>query len=78
MTDMGGMFCEAISFDRNLADWNVSSVTSMHAVFDGARCFSGDLSRWDVSNVIDVTDVDEMLEGASNFNRDLSPTFLLE
>lgn len=34
--------------------WNVSNVTDMSYMFNGAINFNSDLSEWNVSNVIDI------------------------
>ena len=52
-----------------IADWDVSSVTSMDRMFEGARSFNGDLSKWDVSS---VTNMSHMFVEAESFNGDLS------
>ena len=51
------------------AEWDVSSVTDMDAVFIDAISFNGDILKWDVSSVKDMS---HMFEGASSFNGDLS------
>ena len=63
------MFCDAISFDSDLANWNVSNVIDMNSMFYGATAFNGNLSRWDVSS---VADMNSMFDGATSFNGDLS------
>ena len=59
-----------------MADWNVSGVTSMDEMFvdrdssyDSVSTFNGDLSKWDVSS---VTSMYKMFIGAHAFNGDLS------
>jgi uncharacterized protein (TIGR02145 family) len=52
-----------------ISDWNVSSVTNMTSMFDGASSFNGDISSWDVSS---VTNMGAMFRTASNFNGDIS------
>ena len=48
---------------------DLSRVTTMSGMFDGATLFNGDLSNWDVSN---VTDMSSMFYDATTFNGDLS------
>lgn len=52
----------------DLSSWDVSSITSMQFMFNGATQFNSDLSSWDVSQ---VTNMYEMFENASSFNSDL-------
>jgi len=58
----GAMARDAKTVVIDLSRWNVSKVTNMHEMFDGAGYFSttfglGDLSGWDVSNVTDMTNM---------------------
>jgi surface protein len=48
---------------------DLSSVTNMRYMFNGARLFNGDISGWDVSS---VTNMDNMFYNAQAFNQDLS------
>merc|ERR1712032_1290505 len=52
-----------------IGDWDVSSVTDMSDLFNGAVGFNGDISKWDVSRVKDMSG---MFQGAIAFNGDLS------
>ena len=48
---MNHMFYAALSFDQNLASWNVSKVTSFENAFANAVAFQGrGLESWDVSS----------------------------
>lgn len=49
--------------------WDVSGVTNMEGLFQGARAFNQDISGWDVSN---VTNMKDMFAGFTSFNRDIS------
>ena len=49
--------------------WDVSRVTDMSKLFDGAQLFKGDISKWDVSSVMSM---DAMFIYASVFEGDLS------
>ena len=53
----------------SIGDWDVSAVTDMSGVFNGASAFNQDLSKWDVSAVTDMMGM--FLLGAA-FNQDLS------
>ena len=52
----------------NIEQWNVSNVTDMSQLFDGASNFNEDIGAWNVSN---VKSMKQMFEGASNFNKDI-------
>ena len=69
VTDMGGMFEGASSFNQPLNSWNVSSVTNMNGMFGGANLFNQPLNSWNVSS---VNDMSEMFEGAISFNQPLN------
>lgn len=49
--------------------WNVSSIKTMHGVFQGNYAFNQPLDKWDVSN---VTDMSSMFESATNFNQPIN------
>merc|ERR1712216_985744 len=49
--------------------WDVSIVTDMSNVFEGAEDFNGDVSEWDTSG---VTTMSNMFKGAKKFSCDLS------
>eukprot|EP00526_Cylindrotheca_closterium_P020232 CAMPEP_0113649500 /NCGR_PEP_ID=MMETSP0017_2-20120614/26300_1 /TAXON_ID=2856 /ORGANISM="Cylindrotheca closterium" /LENGTH=126 /DNA_ID=CAMNT_0000561873 /DNA_START=29 /DNA_END=406 /DNA_ORIENTATION=+ /assembly_acc=CAM_ASM_000147 len=66
---MRSMFNDAWGFNRDLAEWDVSSVKNMHRMFDKAYYFNQDISSWDVSS---VTDMSKMFFEAKAFQQDLS------
>jgi surface protein len=63
------MFWVAISFNGDLSNWDVSSVTDMSRMFSSATSFDGDIANWDVSS---VTDMSIIFYAATSFNGDLS------
>ena len=48
---MSEMFRMNDVFNQDLSNWNVSGVTSMREMFDGAISFNQDLSSWCVSKI---------------------------
>ena len=67
---MNSAFKGASNMKYNAADApDLSRVTDMAGMFDGASSFDGDLSKWDVSS---VTDMSGMFEESVSFNSDLS------
>jgi surface protein len=53
----------------NISDWDVSNVTIMDSLFQGASTFNEPIGDWDVSN---VTSMFQMFANATAFNQDLS------
>lgn len=67
--DMSFAFDGATTFNADLSEWNVSSVTSLWSTFEDAWAFEGTgLSNWDVSNVQDIRSV---VRNAYAFNESL-------
>ena len=56
-------------FNGDISKWDVSQVTDMRSMFEGATAFNGDISKWDVSQ---VTDMRSMFDNATAFNGDIS------
>ena len=52
-----------------ISTWDVSTVTDMHNLFDGARSFNQPLNKWNVSN---VTHMYRMFQNATSFNQPLN------
>ena len=52
----------------HISDWDVSSVTSMNSLFQGASSFNEDISSWNVSN---VTEMMWLFQEADSFNQDI-------
>ena len=67
ITDMSNMFTEVPDFNQKIGTWDVSNVTTMYGMFDGAG-FNQDISNWDVSS---VTNMGSMFSYAG-FNHDIS------
>lgn len=75
VTTMEGMFQGATSFvsaswdeNDNITQWDVSHVTNMSHMFDGASAFNRRLQLWDTSNVRDMS---AMFKGATSFDQSL-------
>ena len=67
---MKGAFHGASNMKYNAADApDLSDVTNMNHMFEGASSFDGNISAWNVSK---VTSMDAMFNGASSFNGDIS------
>ena len=45
----------AVSFNADISEWDVSSVTDASRMFYGATSFKTDISNWNVSSMVDVT-----------------------
>ena len=58
--------CTSITTIPNMGSWDVSSVTSMYGVFDGASSFNEDISAWDISS---VSNLSYIFRNASTFNQ---------
>ncbi|WP_281991669.1 BspA family leucine-rich repeat surface protein, partial [Aquimarina aggregata] len=54
VTNMNGMFREAINFNSDISNWDVSNVTNMNSMFLDATSFNQDIGNWDVSNVTNM------------------------
>jgi hypothetical protein len=53
---MSYAFKGATSFDKVLF-WNTTQVTTMKGMFSGASSFNGDINIFDVSNVVDLSEM---------------------
>jgi surface protein len=62
------MFRDATTFNGDISEWDVSSVTNMEGMFSRASAFNGDISNWDVSS---VTNINSMFDGATAFEQTL-------
>jgi surface protein len=65
VNDISGLFKDTM-FNQDISGWNVSNVTSMKSVFQGAINFNQTLEKWQLSK---VTSMNSMFLGAIRFNR---------
>jgi surface protein len=68
VTDMGGMFYDASSFNQPIGGWDVSSVTDMTWMFYDCSSFNQPIGSWDTSS---VTNMWWMFYGATSFNQNI-------
>ena len=69
-TSMDAAFSRAKNMAYNATDSpDLSGVTDMSRMFNGAHAFNGDISSWDVSS---VTDMNSMFASAEAFNQPLN------
>ena len=73
VTNMTSLFdadsiSQAVNFNKPLNDWDVSNVTTMKYMFDGASAYNQPLKDWNVSK---VTYMSYMFRGAAAFNQNL-------
>ena len=71
VTSMEGTFidCGALVGTSTFNSWDVSTITSMNALFLNASSFNQDISNWTTSSVQGMS---RMFENASSFNQDIS------
>ncbi|MEY2695662.1 MAG: hypothetical protein RLZZ72_918 [Actinomycetota bacterium] len=61
------LFADVESFTNcDVTGWDMSNVTNMRSMFEGATGFNQDISNWDTSN---VTDMGHMFSRAASFNQ---------
>lgn len=51
VTDMSGMFEDAINFHKDISRWDTLNVTNMSRMFVRTKAFNQDIGGWDRSNV---------------------------
>jgi surface protein len=54
--DMSYTFAGAINFNQDLS-WNTTSATTLSGMFSGASAFNGDISKFNVKNVVDLSEL---------------------
>ena len=69
VTDLSSMFyyCENIN-DKDIGNWDVSNITSMDRMFQGATSFNQSLEKW---KPVSVTTTAYMFSGAKSFNNNI-------
>ena len=61
-------FCPSLVTVPSMNSWDVSSITNMHYMFNGATSFNQNIGNWNVSSVLDMFG---MFNGAVAFNQDI-------
>ena len=67
ITDMSYAFCDNKTFNKNINNWDVSSVYTMDSMFKNSE-FNKQLNNWNVSNVVNM---EYMFAFATCFNQPL-------
>ena len=65
---MHEMFYNASSFNQDISDWAVDTVTNMQSMFYGALVFNQDISGWAIDSIEHMA---LMFYGASAFDQNL-------
>jgi surface protein len=66
---MKGLFQDATSFNQDISNWDVSSLSEMKNMFYGATSFNAPIGKWKVKS---ITDMENMFREATAFNQDIS------
>ena len=71
ITDMHDMFYRAPKYTGagNISDWDVSKVTTMFDMFNGAKEFNADLNKWNPEKVVNFVNT---FAGTTNFTTPLT------
>lgn len=71
VTDVSNMFfgCTVLDGPANMGSWDMSNVTNMESMFDGAGAFNRPIGAW---NTTSVTNMAYMFYGAGAFNRPIA------
>ena len=69
-TNMAGLLSNLPNYEggKYIGRWDVSSVTTMDSMFNGALGFNQDITIWDTRN---VTDMEQMFDQCTQFEQDL-------
>lgn len=70
VTTLSNAFRDCSSFNQDLSDWDVSTVTNLFFTFFGAASFNQDLGGWDVSAVMHFTNFMQGANALSTANYD--------
>jgi hypothetical protein len=64
-----GLFWNKASFNDDISDWNVASVSTMFRLFQAQASFNQNVGGWNVASVTDLTNTFNV---ASSFDHDIS------
>jgi surface protein len=64
------MFKDAILFNQDISNWNVSTISNMSGLFYNSQTFNQDISNWDISN---ATYAGSLFQNAYAFNNGGNP-----
>lgn len=72
------MFANAIKFNQNISNWNVSQVKNITNIFIGANSFDQNINKWDLSNVETNINMEDKhkYQGKYNINESDKTLFL--
>ena len=74
---MAGMFSNALTFNRDVSNWNMTKVTNTSFMFNNATAFNQPLANWEritvgnVSTIGNITNMQSMFQSASTFNQNI-------
>jgi surface protein len=66
MNALDGMFMDAVLFNGDIRNWDMSNVVTLTSMFDNASVFNQDIGGWDMGNVTHMT---SMFNRAATFNQ---------
>jgi surface protein len=68
VTDMAYTFFNCVTFNGNVANWDVGNVTNMNSMFNTADTFNQYIGGWNTSS---VTDMGAMFQYTNSFNQNI-------